>query len=153
MHYSPFSASADVEPTLRSARAELKFSATIPTWALIERRYHRGSKFRIPEASQPFFGEFEGAEDGAGFVQAFLVFAGGDGVGDDAGAGLHAGYSIFDEYCSAGQQPAHTRRPAAVRPYDNRRAPEGRMPLAPLAVPPALPPIVIGGWDDEDEEF
>jgi len=67
---SPSSASADVPPTLRSARAELKFSATTPTWALIERRYHRGSKFRIPEASQSFFRKFEGAEDGAGFVLA-----------------------------------------------------------------------------------
>ena len=37
-------------------------------------------KFRILEGSQPFFGEFEGAEDGAGFILALLVFSGGGGV-------------------------------------------------------------------------
>ena len=47
-------------------------------------------------ASQPFFGELEGAEDGAGFVLAFVVLAGGDGVCDDAGAGLRVGNFIFD---------------------------------------------------------
>jgi hypothetical protein len=26
-------------------------------------------------------------------------------------------------------------------------------PSSPLAVPPTLPRIVIGRWDDEDEEF
>ncbi len=45
------------------------------------------------------------------------------------------------------------QRPNAVRPYDNRHTPEGRTPLAPLAVPATLPHIVIGGWDDEDKEF
>ncbi len=33
-------------------------------------------------------GAFDGADDGAGFVGAFGVFGGGDGVGNDAGAGL-----------------------------------------------------------------
>src|SRR5208283_1248348 len=52
------------------------------------RRHCRASTF--PKPLQSFFGELEGAEDGAGFVLAFLVFAGGDGVGDDAGAELRA---------------------------------------------------------------
>ena len=50
-----------------------------------------GFKFRIPEGSQPFFSEFEGAEDGSCFVLALFVFAGGDGVGHDAGSGLQVG--------------------------------------------------------------
>ena len=50
--------------------------------------------------SQPFFREFKGAEDGSGFILAFLVFAGGDGVGHDSGASLQVGGFVFDEHGS-----------------------------------------------------
>jgi hypothetical protein len=47
--------------------------------------------------------------------------------------------------------------PNAVRPYNRRLTPQGRLPFdsrsPPLAVPPTLPRIVIGGWDDKGEEF
>ena len=56
----------------------------------------RASDGGVNSPLQPFFGEFEGAEDGAGLVLALVVFAGGDGVGHDAGAGLQVGGFIFD---------------------------------------------------------
>jgi len=61
-----------------------------------------------------------------------------------------------------------TGRMPVVRPLGASGAGAGRTPfgpttigthpkadhrLSPLAVPPTLPRIVIGGWDDEDEEF
>src|SRR5262249_43371755 len=40
----------------------------------------------------------EGGEEGAGFVNAFLIFAGGGGVGNDAAAGLNVGDAVFDDH-------------------------------------------------------
>jgi hypothetical protein len=51
---------------------------------------------QLSTSLQSFFGELESAEDGAGLVHALVVFAGGDGIGDDAGAGLQVGNFIFD---------------------------------------------------------
>jgi hypothetical protein len=45
---------------------------------------------------QPFFSEFKRTEDGAGLILALVVFARGDGVRHDAGAGLQVGDFIFD---------------------------------------------------------
>ena len=53
-------------------------------------------KSAISGSSQPFFGEFESAEDGSCLVLTLLVFAGGDGVGHDSGSGLQVGGFIFD---------------------------------------------------------
>ena len=45
----------------------------------------------ISQGAQTFFSEFKGAEDGACLVLALFVFAGGDRIGYDAGAGLQVG--------------------------------------------------------------
>src|SRR5258708_16874830 len=43
---------------------------------------------------------FEGGQEGAGFVDAFLMLAFGGGIGDDSASGLHVGDTIFDDHSS-----------------------------------------------------
>src|SRR5712692_3713699 len=43
---------------------------------------------------------FEGGQEGAGFVDAFLVLTFGGGIGDDSASGLHVGDTIFDDHSS-----------------------------------------------------
>src|SRR6266851_2801778 len=43
---------------------------------------------------------FEGGQEGAGFVDAFLILAFGGGIGDDSASGLHVGDTIFDDHSS-----------------------------------------------------
>src|SRR6202012_1076637 len=43
-------------------------------------------------------GVFQGGQEGAGLVDAFLVFAVWGGVCDDAAAGLDVGYAVFDNH-------------------------------------------------------
>src|ERR1700722_13911866 len=47
-------------------------------------------------------GSFDGAEDGLRFVEAFLVFGFGDGVGDDAGAGLDVALTALGDHGANG---------------------------------------------------
>ena len=42
-------------------------------------------------------GDFERGDDRAGFVDGFLILAFGDGIGDDAAAGLDVGAAIFGD--------------------------------------------------------
>src|ERR1700722_8988830 len=42
-------------------------------------------------------GDFESGDDGASFVDGFLVFAGGDGIGDDTATSLNVGAAIFGD--------------------------------------------------------
>ena len=56
--------------------------------------------YQLSTFLQSFFSEFKGAEDGACFILAFFVFAGGDGVGHDAGSSLQVGGFVFDEHGS-----------------------------------------------------
>src|SRR5882757_6213347 len=39
----------------------------------------------------------DGGHHAHGFIDAFLVFARGDGVGDDAGAGLDVGFAVLED--------------------------------------------------------
>ena len=41
---------------------------------------------------------FQGGQERAGFVYAFLEFACGGGIGNYATAGLDVGYTIFDDH-------------------------------------------------------
>ena len=57
----------------------------------------------IPNRAASFFatrldvGDFQGVDDGAGLVYGLLIFALGDGIGDDAAAGLDVGAPVFGD--------------------------------------------------------
>ncbi len=71
----------------------------LPPWRFRPSTFSAGHRpARVGQALplQPFFGEFKGAEDGPCLILALFVFAGGDRVGHDAGAGLQVGGFIFD---------------------------------------------------------
>ena len=52
---------------------------------------------RLPAAAGKAHCGLGGADDGFCFIDAFLLFAFGDRVVNDAGAGLHVHLAIFDE--------------------------------------------------------
>ena len=49
----------------------------------------------MKELQLKFAGALDGADHGLGFVERFLVFEFGDGVGHDAGTGLHASLPVL----------------------------------------------------------
>ena len=84
-----------VQRRCRLARA----SVFVDIWECLHARQAARKKAALrcrTSSLQPSLADLEGLQDGLGFVQAFLVFAGGDGVGHDAGSGLQVGGFIFD---------------------------------------------------------
>jgi hypothetical protein len=53
------------------------------------------------------FGEFGGAQHGAGLVLRFLPFGSRVGIGDDAGAGLHVQLAVLDDGGADGDRQIH----------------------------------------------
>jgi hypothetical protein len=68
-----------------------------------ERKYAKSDfttkvKSRSKLGSEAVFSKLKGTQDGPCLVLALFIFAGGNGVGHNAGAGLQVGSFIFDEH-------------------------------------------------------